>query len=288
MKVSRPFRLAPRPPWLVAPLIVMSLALLGSRSAFRPEPTVARTVVNSPASSPGHQATRIIIQTGGKVHTQASGRLQNPERVYFDLLGAQMVGHGKGDSILVGDELLQRVRISRREGKITRVVLDLLKPAHVVASQIDDPDRFMIEVRPDVPAPAPSQVATQPRKPREIESAAAIPPKLTATVPSERTRGTERNAARNCVGSRAQNRACGQGQCAWNASANSQIKIDARSCARSCATSCARSCSRRIHTPATSAAVPTCSANARQQPVFDACARLRSEAGDFGSGTRRR
>ena len=118
MKVSRPFRLAPGPPWLVAPLIVMSLALLGSRSAFRPEPTVAKPVVNRIESAPGHQATRIIIQTGGKVHTQASGRLQNPERVYFDLLGAQMVGHGKGESILVGDELLQRVRIAQREGRL--------------------------------------------------------------------------------------------------------------------------------------------------------------------------
>lgn len=185
MKVSRPFRLAPGPPWLVAPLIVMSLALLGSRPAFRPEPTVAKTVVNRLESSPGHQATRIIIQTGGKVHTQSSGRLQHPERVYFDLLGAQMVGH-EGRSILVGDELLQRVRIAQREGEITRVVLDLLKPAHVVASQIDNPDRFMIEVRPDVPAPAPSRVATQPRKPREIESAAAIPPKLKPPSPENK------------------------------------------------------------------------------------------------------
>jgi N-acetylmuramoyl-L-alanine amidase len=186
MKVSRPFRLAPGPPWPVALLIVMSLALPGSRSAFKPEPTVAKPVVSRIESAPGHQATRIIIQTGGRVHTQASGRLQNPERVYFDLLGAQMVGHGKGRSILVGDELLQRVRIAQREGEITRVVLDLLKPAQVVASQIDNPDRFMIEVRPDVPAPAPSQVATQPRKPREIESAVAIPPKMKPTFPQSK------------------------------------------------------------------------------------------------------
>ena len=65
-------------------------------------------------------------------------------------------------------------------------MLDLLKPAHVVASQIDNPDRFMIEVRPNVPAPAPSRVATQPRKPREIESAAAIPPKLKPPSPQSK------------------------------------------------------------------------------------------------------
>jgi N-acetylmuramoyl-L-alanine amidase len=180
MKVSRAFRLAPSPPWLIAPLIVMSLALPGSRSAFRPEPTV----VNGIESSPVHRATRIIIQTGGRVHTQASGHLQNPERVYFDLLGAKLVGHGNGaESILVGDDLLKRVRIGRREGEITRVVLDLLKPAQVVASQIDNPDRFMIEVRPDVPAPVPSQVATQPLKSKEIERAGAIPPKLQPQSP---------------------------------------------------------------------------------------------------------
>jgi N-acetylmuramoyl-L-alanine amidase len=174
MKVPRPFRLAPSPPLLVAPLIVMSLSLAGSRSRFQPETTAA----NSTESSPRHQVTRIIIQTGGRVRTQASGRLQNPDRVYFDLIGAKLVGHGNGiESIPVGDEVLQRIRIARREGEITRVVLDLRKPAQVVASQIDNPDRFMIEVRPDLPAPLPSQVGTQQLKSRETESAVAILPK---------------------------------------------------------------------------------------------------------------
>ena len=169
MKVPRPLRLAPSPPWLIAPVIVMSMSLLGSRSAVRPEPTA----VNQTKSAPRHQATRIIIQTSGRVRTKTTGRLQNPDRVYFDLVGAKLVGHGNAiESIPVGDELLQRVRIARRDGEITRVVLDLQKPAQVVASQIDNPDRLMIEVRPDTPAPLPSP------KSLATKSAVAIPPKL--------------------------------------------------------------------------------------------------------------
>jgi N-acetylmuramoyl-L-alanine amidase len=168
---------------LIAPLIVMSLALLGSRSASRPEPTVVKRT----ESSPRHQVTRIMIETGGKVQTQSSGRLQNPERIYFDLLGANLVEHGHGvKSILVGDELLQRVRIARREGEITRVVLDLQKSAQVIASQIDNPDRLMIEVRPDTPPPLPSPVGTPQHKSLETESAAAVPPKLPPQVPENK------------------------------------------------------------------------------------------------------
>jgi N-acetylmuramoyl-L-alanine amidase len=113
------------------------------------------------------------------VHTQVSGRLQNPDRVYFDLLGAKLVGRGSGTaSIPVGDELVERVRIAKKEGAITRVVLDLRKPVQVVASQIDNPDRFMIEVRPDLPPPLPSEVGTPQLKSRKPESAVAVPPKL--------------------------------------------------------------------------------------------------------------
>jgi len=177
MKVPRPFRLAPSPPWLVAPVIVMSMSLLGSRSAFRPE----LTAVSRIESSPRHQATRIIIQTSGRVHTKTTGRLQNPDRVYFDLLGAKLVGHGNDvESIPVGDELLQRVRIARRQGGITRVVLDLRKPAQVVASQIDNPDRLMIEVRPDMPASLP------PPKSLETNSAVAIVPRLQPQFPERK------------------------------------------------------------------------------------------------------
>src|SRR5439155_15468450 len=61
------------------PLMVMSL--LASSFAWSSEPTAANRVTFTSLD----QVTRVAIATGGKVQYQAIGRLQNPDRLYYDL-----------------------------------------------------------------------------------------------------------------------------------------------------------------------------------------------------------
>src|SRR5439155_1003250 len=90
---------------------------------------------------------------------------QNPDRLYYDLLGPKLQAHGnRTDVIPVADQLLKRIRISHKEGGIMRVVLDLRRSVQIVASQIPNPDRFMIELRPATPATLPSLLLARPAK----------------------------------------------------------------------------------------------------------------------------
>jgi len=137
------------------PLMVMSL--LASPFAWGSEPTVASRVTFTSLD----QVTRVAIATGGKVQYRAIGRLQNPDRLYYDILGPNLQMHGNRSEVMpVADQLLKRIRISHKEGGIMRVVLDLRRPVQVVASQIPNPDRFMIELRPATPATPATQLAT--------------------------------------------------------------------------------------------------------------------------------
>src|SRR5437867_2117868 len=70
------------------PLMVMSL--LASSFAWSSEPTAANRVTFTSLD----QVTRVAIATGGKVQYQAIGRLQNPDRLYYDLLGPKLLAHG--------------------------------------------------------------------------------------------------------------------------------------------------------------------------------------------------
>ena len=149
------------------PLIVMSL--LASPFAWSSE----TTAVNRVTFTSLDQVTRVAIAAGGKVQYQAVGSLQNPARLYYDLLAPNWQAHGnRTEKILVGNQLLKRIRISHKEGGITRVVLDLGRPVQVVVSQIPNPDRFMIELRPATPATMPSLLATHSQQRLEPKSEA--------------------------------------------------------------------------------------------------------------------
>jgi N-acetylmuramoyl-L-alanine amidase len=108
------------------------------------------------------EVTRIAIETSGEFHFR-SDRLYNPERVFFDLLGAKpRMGVRGVHTVPVGDKLLKRIRIAQTQPGMTRVVLDLESQIEFTASQLSNPDRLMIELRtPAPPAPrAPSAIST--------------------------------------------------------------------------------------------------------------------------------
>jgi N-acetylmuramoyl-L-alanine amidase len=93
--------------------------------------------------------TRIAIQTIGDYQLH-SEQIANPERVYFDLNGLRppSASHRGMQTITVGDSRVRQIRLAEVAPGKTRIVLDLERPVEVISSQLVNPDRLMIEVRP--------------------------------------------------------------------------------------------------------------------------------------------
>ncbi len=94
--------------------------------------------------------TRVAIETTGDFQFK-SDQLSNPERIFFDLMGTypEMVRKGM-HVVTVGNGVLKQIRLAETEPGITRIVLDLEAPAEYMASQLVNPNRLMIELRPGV------------------------------------------------------------------------------------------------------------------------------------------
>ncbi len=93
--------------------------------------------------------TRIAVQTQGS-YRFTSDQVERPSRVYFDLNGLRPPAsvHRGIQTIAVGDRRLKQIRVAEVSPGRTRLVFDLYGPAEVVSSQLVNPDRLMIEIRP--------------------------------------------------------------------------------------------------------------------------------------------
>jgi N-acetylmuramoyl-L-alanine amidase len=93
--------------------------------------------------------TRIAIQTHGN-YKILTDQIERPYRVYFDLNGikAPSTAHHGIQTIPVGDKRLRQIRVAEVSPGRTRIVFDLEGPVEVVSSQLVNPDRLMVELRP--------------------------------------------------------------------------------------------------------------------------------------------
>ena len=94
--------------------------------------------------------TRIAIQTHGE-YKFAKDQIEHPSRVYFDLNGLRppsTLRHGV-QIVQVGDRQVKQIRIAEVSPKRTRIVFDLMGPVEVNSSQLVNPDRLIIEFRPE-------------------------------------------------------------------------------------------------------------------------------------------
>ncbi len=102
--------------------------------------------------------TRIAIETQGPYHF-TSDSVDNPSRVFFDLNGlrpSSAVHHG-AQTISVGDRRIKQIRVAEVIPGTTRIVLDLVGPSEVLSSQLVNPDRLIIEIRPRSSVPLTAQ-----------------------------------------------------------------------------------------------------------------------------------
>ena len=76
----------------------------------------------------------------------ASGRLANPDRIYFDLHTARLSSTVTGGEVLGFGEFLTRVRVAQKQAGVVRVVLDVNGVQGYSVSTLDKPARLVIEL----------------------------------------------------------------------------------------------------------------------------------------------
>jgi N-acetylmuramoyl-L-alanine amidase len=100
-----------------------------------------------------HGITRIAIETDGDFHLK-SDRLDNPDRLFFDLIGTRPeLSHKSITVIPVSDHFVRRIRVAEPQPDVTRVVLDLEAAVESTTSRLDNPTRLIIELRASGGAP---------------------------------------------------------------------------------------------------------------------------------------
>ncbi len=91
--------------------------------------------------------TRIAVETDGAFQVR-SDRLENPDRLFFDLVGTQpSLGEKNLTVIPVSDHLVRQIRVAETQRNVTRIVLDMEGPAVATTSHLDNPNRLIIELR---------------------------------------------------------------------------------------------------------------------------------------------
>ena len=110
-------------------------------------------------------STRIAIEVSDEF-SYRKDRLENPDRMFVDIIGAQPRIEGaapKGQHVIpVNDKFVKQIRVAEPKSGTTRVVVDLEPGVDCVTSQLSEPNRMMIEVtfpgRPDTPTVTPAVV----------------------------------------------------------------------------------------------------------------------------------
>lgn len=91
--------------------------------------------------------TRIAVETDGQFVLH-SDRLENPIRLFYDLVGTKPSLGSKAMTVIpVSDRLLRQIRVAETQRNVTRIVLDLEGIAEATTSRLEDPNRLIIELR---------------------------------------------------------------------------------------------------------------------------------------------
>ena len=89
--------------------------------------------------------TEVVIDLEDTVE-YVSGRIANPDRIYFDLHAARLSPALLRSNIRVSGELLTQVRVAQNHGGVVRVVLDVNGVKDYAASVMQKPARLVIEL----------------------------------------------------------------------------------------------------------------------------------------------
>ena len=143
----------------------------GGKSASRSDSGEIPRVRRIRAAANG-DATRVTIDLEDNVQ-YASGRIANPDRIFFDLHAARLAPEVARGNIHVDGGLLTAVRVAQNHNGVVRVVLDVNGVKDYTASLTNNPSQLLIDLYGNSPA-APVRTAkvkkTQPTEPGDSDS----------------------------------------------------------------------------------------------------------------------
>jgi len=127
----------------------------------------------------GTEYTRIVIDLDDEVK-YTEGSVQDPARIYFDLLGARVTKDLASRIFPVRDGFLQQIRVGQNQADVVRVVLDFQNVSEYNVFTLPDPYRLVVDILGKAPAPGtPVEVVSTPAAP------AGEVPAPTPTAPSK-------------------------------------------------------------------------------------------------------
>jgi len=94
-------------------------------------------------STPGY--TRVAIGLEREVKFEAQ-RIENPERIFFDLLDTSLTSSLLGKTFDVDDALLKKIRVAQFQPGKSRIVLELADRSDYSTSVLTDPARLLIDI----------------------------------------------------------------------------------------------------------------------------------------------
>ena len=96
-------------------------------------------------SSITEEGTRVIIDLEGKVR-YASGRLPDPDRIFFDLHEARLTPEVAHEAVKVDGDLLTAVRTAQSHSGVVRIVLDVRGVKDYVVSTTTNPPQLVVDL----------------------------------------------------------------------------------------------------------------------------------------------
>jgi N-acetylmuramoyl-L-alanine amidase len=126
---------------------VSSDSLRKTLSGGEPGKVVAVPHVQKIRTNVTADSTEVIIDLEDSVQ-YASGRIANPDRVYFDLHAAKLTAAVARASLNVSGGLVSKVRVAQNQSGVVRVVLDVNGVRDYAVSLTKKPTRLVIELYP--------------------------------------------------------------------------------------------------------------------------------------------
>lgn len=162
-----------------------ALSVLAFQEPARPPQPLSVTAVRYWSLE---DATRVVIEVSGEFNFGRDS-LRNPDRLYFDILGAKpTLSKELIYTIPVGDAFVKQMRVSETRPNVTRVVLDLVRPVDFSAAQLANPDRLVVELKPQAKPLSESPPAPSVAPP--VETPKLAPPEPARTALPAKPAGT--------------------------------------------------------------------------------------------------
>ena len=187
-KASAPPAKASAPPTTAASDVTVTddrLATVAKNGGESPKSVEAPRIKKIKTSVTAN-STEIVLELEDSVQ-YVSGRIANPDRIYFDLQSARLSPAVARGNVHVSGDLLTKVRVAQNQFGVVRVVLDVNGVKDYAASLLQKPSRLVIELYGDSagPSKSPSVQTAQSTKSENPAPAIERPAPSTTAISAE-------------------------------------------------------------------------------------------------------